>query len=219
MLKTTLTTLSALLISLSLGLVGCGGGKNPDLEAKDQTSDDQTVGTNKYEVVSGEETLEKDEDGLKGVGKILFLDALSKPESANNFVFDFQLEPEGSITFFSNAVNDLTRGINFVFARPAADKPLTAAVIAGEDNFDISEFVKDIDASKRIKFLIDVHNDHGATTHFLIWDGTKPVGDKPEDSALINDMLRDRGYGSRYGIEFNKAKLFDFKQGGPIDEH
>lgn len=211
-----------LAITCAFALVSCGGGKNPDLEAQNQIPDATTVGQSKYVVLDGEDTLKKvdDGDGIEGTGKIAFVDTLSKPETANNFELSFKLAVGGSVTLHANGVlepeaKELTKSVAMVFARPEEGKPLKANVIAGSDNFDISEFVADIDPAKDITLSLDVHNDHGPSVHFLIWinEGT------PEEKKLIDDIANGRGFGTRLGLDLKDATVMNFAKGPAKDEH
>lgn len=212
----------ALTLSLALGAiftVGCGGGKNPDLEAKDQTVPEQVIGQNKYQVLSGKETLVQEGTSLKGVGKVIFADALEKPQVAKNFAIDTQLEVGGKLVFTAFANNDLARGVTFTLERKEEGKPLTGAITTGEDESDVSEYLAAFDPTKRVKLLVDLHNDHDPFTHFLIWDGNKPVGEKPKETALVDFVIDGVGFGVRTGLELNKAQIFDVKTSGALHVH
>lgn len=209
-----------LAIACAFALVSCGGGKNPDLEAQNQIPDAPTVGQSKYVVLEGEDTLKNGDDGLEGTGKIAFVDTLTKPETANNFELSFKLAVGGSVTLHTNGVlepeaKELTKSVAMVFARSEEDKPLKANVIVGSDNFDISEFVAQIDPAKDVKLSIDVHNNHGASIHFLIWtnEGT------PEEKKLIDDIANGRGFGTRLGLDLKDATVTNFAKGPAKDEH
>lgn len=209
-------------LALALGsmfLVSCGGGKNPDLEAKEQTIPEQVIGQSKYEILAGKDTLVQEGKTVKGAGQVIFVDAFEKPAVAKNFVIDFQLEVGGSLSLVAFGTNELTRGVTLLIERKEEGKPLTVNMIAGEDKYDISAKLTGFDPAKRIKMLVDIHNDHAPSTHFLIWDGEKPVGDKPKDTALIDDLLDEYGNGVRTGLTLAKAQVFNIEIGESLYEH
>lgn len=199
--------------------VSCGGGENPDLEAKEQTAVEQVIGKSKYQVLAGQETIVQEGKTVKGEGKVIFVDVFEKPAVAKNFVIDFQLEVGGSLSLIAFATNELTRGVTLQIERKDEGKPLTVNMIAGEDNYDISGKLTGFDPAKRIKMLVDIHNDHAPSTHFLIWDGEKPVGDTPKDTALVDDLLDEYGNGVRTGLTLNKAQVFNVEIRESLYEH
>lgn len=212
--------LLTLTLLATLALSSCGGGKNPDLEAQNQIPDETVVGASKYTILSGEETLKQEDKTLSGDGTIMFADILSKPETANNYTVDFQLEVGGSLTVIMNAVhnkesNALERAVTFTFKRPEeADKPLQLLVTAGSDSYDATEFLEEpLPGGERLRLSIDGHNDHDPNFHFLIWKGDTL------DKLLIEDLPKGRGFGARSGLTMAKAKVFDFVIGPAKDEH
>lgn len=182
-------------------LASCGGGHNPDLEAlKAASSISQIIGQQRFLVVSGQDTHDISGGVIEGTAKVRSLLPLEKVDSANNFVLTFQLFDEGSVTLYTNSFEDLSAGISFTVTSNGEGNSPTVVLKAGDDVFDLSEDFDDVKYQNgEITLSLDIHNDHGASTHFIIWND--------EGEEIIDDLLNGRGNGSYWGLDIKNAKV------------
>lgn len=196
---------------MCLALTACGGGSNPDLAAEKLIPDNQKVGDNRAEIISGADTLTFDQGNLAGTGSVRFAALLSGPDTANNFTLDFELSDQGSLVLVTNSNQSLGLGLEVEFKR--SGNALNVVARGGSDVFDMSQFFTAINASVRLKFSIDVHNDHGAVTHILIWD------ENNQSIELVDDILNGKGFGPYWGLRLSQAKVLSGGRADPRDVH
>lgn len=197
---------------VSLVLAACGGGENPDVEAAKKVPENQTVGNQKAEILSGADTLQFGGGAIQGTGAVRFTDVLEKPESANNFSLRLELGEGQSATLIVNSDRNLSVGIEIEVSRPLGAANLNVVIKAGSDTLDVSSFFASVDATQEMALSFDVHNDHGASVHVLAWNDL--IGQE-----LLADMIRGRGFGANWGLKLNGAKVNGIEKSGPRDEH
>jgi hypothetical protein len=192
-------------------LTACGGGYNPDKEARNNIPSSQSVGTQKVEIISGESTLNFNNGIISGSGIIKSATALSEVNSANNFEISFRLTDGGNLVFLANSKRDLSAGVEIEFQRASGTNLLTVIARAGMDVLDMSSSFSSVDASTEMSFFIDMHNDHGNETHVIFWDAS--------GNLILEDILRGKGFGANWGLSLNSAEVSLVKVSPPKDEH
>jgi hypothetical protein len=216
--KLTLTTW--LTMAALVTLTACGGGNNPD-RASDQAGGDQQtdgvsskIGDTQASVLDGE--LSFDNGTASGTGSIRIRGQL--PDDANNYTFEFQLEPGGKLTLVTNSKMNLTQGVEVEFTRPDESARLTVVLRAPGRQSDQSQRFAGIRADQPLRFSIDVHNDEGEFAHILIWDQSSGSDELTFDSGAVRRGSPGRGFGLSWGFRLQQASVSEAVLGKPRDE-
>lgn len=203
--------------ALTLTLIGCAGGSNPDRAV---AADPAQATKN----ISGVPFVTLKADGATET--IYAASPLEEGiESGNHFRFQFELAPGGSITLFANAVlsketSSLERGVEIEITRstdPTAPALNVVARASGQEK-NWSAFFSKLDARGPITLGLDVHNDHGGQAHILAWSGD-------EHDPMFNSGSRQvggspgRGFGALWGFRTTGANLGAVAVDHPRDEH
>lgn len=203
-----------------LNLAACGAGRNPDLEAESRIPENQKVGSLKAEILSGAETLQFNSGVLHGDGTVRFAAPLAKPDSANGFIFKFELAENTTVTLVTNSDRNLSSGVEVEISRlPNSSSPqvivrASAGTGAGEeqDILDLTPFFSSVDVTQVMSLSFDIHNNHGDSAHFLAWNNST-------GQQLHEDMLRGRGFGANWGLRLKGAKVTSVERSGPREVH
>lgn len=190
---------------------GCGGGRNPDLEAAAAIPESQRVGSLKAEILLGAETLTFRDGGVEGRGTFRFADILPRWDSANNFVARLQLEEGESITLLLNATRPLQSGVEIEIARPIGAASPAVTIKAGADRLVASPSFADVDVSREFGLSFDVHNNE-PSLHLLVWrDGVA--------EPILSDIVNGRGRGAFWGARLDGGRLRSAARLEPRDAH
>ncbi|UXR64289.1 hypothetical protein EZJ49_14570 [Bdellovibrio bacteriovorus] len=191
-----------------LMVAACGGGYNPD---KDNLSKALPVGESSYYDL--------------GNNKGLMTEGLSSVASAANFEISFNLQDGGSLTLHTFTNSQLQSGFKFKFARQGGALLIQAEAQGQIQNW--SSLFTDIDATQKLTFTMDVHNnEHPA--HVMIWVGAKSssmnhtntIYNSAEDSLDLNyDSSPGNGSGRAWGFELINAQLTNARLSSPQDAH
>ncbi len=197
---------------LLLSLIGCGGGRNPDVDAANKVPQSQVVGRQKAEVLSGGNTLQFTQGVLQGHGVVRFTEVLEKPESANNFSLKLELAEGQSVTLIVNSDRNLSAGVEIEISRPQGALTPKVVAKAGTDTLDLSAAFLLMNVNEEMSLSFDIHNDHGDSVHVLAWNAKT-------DRELFSDMIQGRGFGVNWGLKLNGAKVYSIEKSTPRDEH
>jgi hypothetical protein len=196
----------------TFALIACGGGRNPDLDAAKQIPASQKIGSQKAEVLIGEDTLVFTNGTLEGSGVVRFASPLDKTESANNFTIQIELAENSSVTLVANSNRNLAAGVEIEISRPAGSTSPHVIARTSQDSLDISTSFSNVDVTSAMHLSFDIHNDHGNSLHFLAWN--EQTGEE-----LLSDILSGRGFGANWGLKLQTAKITGIVKNGPKDKH
>lgn len=205
---------------LSVTMIGCSGGSNPDRAAvADPAQATKTISGVPFLTLKSEATAAGE------IETIYAATPLEEIESGNHFRFQFELAPGGSITLFANArlskeTSSLERGVEFEITRSTDPTVAALSVIvrASGQEKNWSAFFSKLDARGPVTLGLDVHNDHGGQAHILAWSGD-------EHDHMFNSGSRQvggspgRGFGNLWGFRTAGANLGAVAVDHPRDEH
>lgn len=199
---------SVFFLLISLFLVACGGGYNPDKAAL-LTS--EQVGSLKYIPLDD--------------GKGLMADSLSEVQGSANFEMSFSLQEGGAAVFHFFAKENLSDGIAIEFRRDQGQLQVFSSAQGVKQNW--SSLFSTIDASGVMSFTLDIHNNE-SPAHILLWTGSKNSSlnhrnttyNSAEDSLDLNyDAAPGNGLGRSWGFQLKNATLTIFKKSAAQDAH
>lgn len=126
-------------------------------------------------------------------------------KSARHYRLKFTLAPAGQVVLISHAGIDLKNGNEISFQRVGAR--LQVKISADGLSEDISSFFASYDATGALAFTLDIHNDHGAYAHWIIWDA--------QTQRTIIDSSSDfdspgAGKGTAAGLHMFEASIHEF---------
>ncbi len=198
-----------------LGLLSCfflvspivGTGCGSTESASQAPVSEGKVGTTEF-VLQDSPNLKFEGESLSGEGKAAAKLPAGEIKSKKNFALNFTLDDGGSVTLAAYATEKLDKSIAVKFLR--SGKVLKATLSATSKDIDISKAFGNVDATKEIAVLVDIHNDE-TPAHLLAW--TADIASPGEANALFNsEKVGDgespgNGQGTFWGLVLSKAKV------------
>jgi hypothetical protein len=198
-----MTTRTLLLSSLSLCLSLLTSACAPS------STTDKTLGTlslSDFEVVSGNETLNRSASAISGTGALIFPEPVTGEEF--NFKLTFSLEDTGSLTWVTFSEADLVNGVETKFAR--AGSALNASLLFNGAEETSTKAIEGVDTSTAISLFVEAHGGE-APDHMMIFPGDLTGSLFLETDALFNSEddgeAPGNGAGKFFGVRLLNATL------------
>lgn len=187
----------------------CGGDDDSSSPSPTNAASEGKVGSTDL-VIQDSPNLRFESNTLVGDGKAAAKQPAGEVSSQRNFALDFTLEDGGSVTLAAYATQALEKGVLVKFTRSA--NALKATLTANGKDIDLSPVFTNVNASRRIGVLVDVHNNE-TPAHVIAWtsDIENPSADNPVYESERDEQSRGavpgNGQGTFWGLVLSKAKV------------
>lgn len=194
-----LTVLSALLL-----LIGCGGGKNPDV---DNSNPNERIGSFKVDVLD-RGTLNFKNSIVEGSGVLRFSEKINQDvQSQAKVSLAFELADGGSLTLVTYSDANLKNGVSVTFTRPKGTNQLRVVARADIQEIDLTNegHFHEVDASEHMHLSVEIHNDHADESELTFRN-------VEEDNELLFDTHSlaakpGKGIGNSWGLVLASAHV------------
>jgi hypothetical protein len=208
-----------LILALGVFLSGCGVDFGEGGSLQNQT--DTQFSSQQVRLISEPGALRNQNGVLQGTGTSIFRQALRGVNSNASYELEFSLQNGGELVLVSHGDENLNNAFQVRFSRRGYGRGSLLVILQanGGSRSAVNDVGVDVfanvDASRSLRFQVDVHNDDGGAAHVLIWDVTRTRDVFNPYTALLNtnDNRKSnygspgRGAGARWGMQLNNASV------------